>query len=300
MSSLQDLKKKNTIAYDKVLRERIDYVHKLLGTKVTDIVGNVLKVGHSWVFEVEKIRQDLSSITADLNLYLMEGKGEEINHVFNEKELIEKLKQLHVSISEKIVSSSYSTSKNVDKWLKEAEALRSELSSHTAGLTLALMNAVDDKKTLSEEEKASFRGIQLLTDAMGNFLFAFTRLTILFEKERKLLQEIINLSNPLMDKIITFVNTYNVKKDCKNNIKNIIDFLGNSQFKLNKSLIIMSKYQKLSQEIDDSSFDLSKKIIDTQEIFRRVRGRINNLGFLSEDPSMASLFRKATRKDSTN
>ena len=300
MSSLQDLKKKNTIAYDKVLRERIDYVHKLLGTKVTDIVGNVLKVGHSWVFEVEKIRQDLSSITADLNLYLMEGKGEEINHVFNEKELIEKLKQLHVSISEKIVSSSYSTSKNVDKWLKEAEALRSELSSHTAGLTLALMNAVDDKKTLSEEEKASFRGIQLLTDAMGNFLFAFTRLTILFEKERKLLQEIINLSNPLMDKIITFVNTYNVKKDCKNNIKNIIDFLGNSQFKLNKSLIIMSKYQKLSQEIDDSSFDLSKKIIDTQEIFRRVRGRINNLGFLSEAPSMASLFRKATRKDSTN
>jgi len=299
MGKLQDLNRKNTIAYDKALRVRIDYIHRLLGTKVTDVTSDAMRIGSSWVFETSEIRSSLSNLSAELNILLYENKGEGVKKVVEEAELISSLRNLVTLISEQIVSSSYSVSGNIDKWLQEGEGLRAELSSLTSNLTIALMNAKGEKKDLANEEEASFRGVQLLTNELGNFLLSFTRLINLVEGSKTHLMSIIELSNPLMDRITVFINTFSLKKNGKDSIKKLVEFLGNSQYKLNKSLIEMEKYQKNAQQIDERAFDLSTKILDAQQVFREVRASINDLGFLSDDPSMASLFSKVV-KDSSN
>lgn len=296
MGNIQDFKSTNTIAYDRLLREKIDYIHRLLGTTVTDVTTSTITANFSWSFEISQLRKELSGTTADLNLILI-SNGDGTHEPFDTKDLINKLQKLVEIISQDIVSSAFTTINSTNKWIEEAESIRAELSQLTADLTVALMNASKDKEKLSQSEQDSQRGVQILIEELGNFGFAFTKMINDIEGLKGYLQEIVDLSNPLMDKITVFMNTYRLNRDDKDTIKKIIDFLGNAEFKLNKTLNVMEKYQSSAVNLHSNSFEISKKIMDAQDKFRAVRSSINDYGFLSDDPLMANLFKEALSKE---
>ncbi len=285
-----DFKKTNTIAYDKNLREKINKIHKLLSVEITDITGEPMLLNIDNFIEIEKIRKDISSILANVNLHLLKKNEEILTNIPNEKILINKLKILITVISKDIVSSSYNMACDINDWLKKAEIQRKELSSLTSDLTLTLMSAKNDKKGLTYDEKKNYKEIEDLTKELGNFLYRYTRLVNNIESQEKRINKIIKLCNPLMDKITVFIQCFNLKKNNDQNLKNLVTFLGNLNFNINKTLILIQEYKKESQKTNKQSFELTKGIMELQSKFRIVRANINDLSFISKDPEIAYKF----------
>lgn len=74
------------------------------------------------------------------------------------------------------------------------------------------------------------------------------------------------------------------------NIKRITDQLGNLQFSLNHLIKKIKTYNEAADEVQEVGMDLGEQIMDSQELFRKVRADMNAFGLLSKDPETAVVF----------
>ncbi len=75
-----------------------------------------------------------------------------------------------------------------------------------------------------------------------------------------------------------------------NEIKKLAGTLGNLQYKLNEIIKKVNLINKQMEELREISFDFGDEISDAQADFRKARAHINDLGYVSDDPHLASLF----------
>lgn len=73
-------------------------------------------------------------------------------------------------------------------------------------------------------------------------------------------------------------------------IKQLIDILGNVQFKMNGIIQKSKKMNQIADELVDDSYELSKEIMNAQDKFRAVRKKINAYGAFSNNPRIAMLM----------
>ena len=167
---VKDYKQKNTIAYDTYLRERLETLHHLLGTNITDVASGAMEYAYKFNPEAKEVLKTMSRLTSDLS---------------------------------------------VD-----------------------LMNAKSDKKILTKEEQEDF-----------------------------------------------------------DHIKEVVEYLGNMQFKLNKIIQKSKELQNISVELNDLGISFTNDILDAQEKFRSIRADINDFGIMSEDQKTASSFEKQLKDE---
>ncbi|MBN2016073.1 hypothetical protein JW766_04540 [Candidatus Dojkabacteria bacterium] len=73
-------------------------------------------------------------------------------------------------------------------------------------------------------------------------------------------------------------------------IEGVAETLGNLQYKLNKLIKSVKKFNENTEELQELGFRLAQDIMDAQDQFRNVRANMNALGHMSENPHLASLF----------
>lgn len=66
--------KQNAIAYNTKLRDQLKRLHEMLGDEITDLVSGTLGDKNSFFPKAKKIIKDLSELTAQLSLILIEAK----------------------------------------------------------------------------------------------------------------------------------------------------------------------------------------------------------------------------------
>lgn len=82
------------------------------------------------------------------------------------------------------------------------------------------------------------------------------------------------------------------EKEDFDNVKSLIEYLGNLQFKLNKIIQKVSEFNTVAQEMKDLGMDCAEYTMTAEKQFKTVRARINDLDYLSADPSIAHTFKK--------
>lgn len=82
-----------------------------------------------------------------------------------------------------------------------------------------------------------------------------------------------------------------------NNIKKLTDYLGNIQFKLNKIIQKSEEFKKLARELEELGVGCAEYIMEAQEEFRNVRAEINDLSYLSVNPSVAYQYEEQLKKE---
>jgi hypothetical protein len=86
-------------------------------------------------------------------------------------------------------------------------------------------------------------------------------------------------------------NELNVEENKNfNEIKKLAGTLGNLQYKLNEVIKKIKLINKQMEELRELSFDFGDDISNAQADFRKARAHINDLGYVSDDPRLASLF----------
>jgi|GEM_PF-1937570 len=73
---IQDLKKKNAIAYNRPLRDQLETVHKLLGSEITDVANTAMNYGIKFQPSAEGALKIMSKLASDLSVLLLEAKKE--------------------------------------------------------------------------------------------------------------------------------------------------------------------------------------------------------------------------------
>ncbi|MCL4367339.1 hypothetical protein M1563_04195 [Patescibacteria group bacterium] len=75
-------------------------------------------------------------------------------------------------------------------------------------------------------------------------------------------------------------------------IKKLADALGNLQFRINRLIMDITKMENLSEQISEEGTVLLEALIEVQDKLRTIRADINDLGFFSNNPTLANLFDK--------
>ncbi|HEX9804127.1 MAG TPA: hypothetical protein VGA67_00435 [Candidatus Dojkabacteria bacterium] len=74
------------------------------------------------------------------------------------------------------------------------------------------------------------------------------------------------------------------------NIKSLAAILGNLQDKLNRVIKLVKNANEINAQISEQGMSFADSVVKAQEQFREVRKDINDYGFLSKNPELASLF----------
>ncbi len=106
MTCKQNLQEINQIAYNPEIRERLQKIHEMLGAEVTDLASAGMNIGMRVVDNARKLREEISSLTSDLTIALMDIRGaegslnqEEKDDFENVRELTEQLGNLQFKIN---------------------------------------------------------------------------------------------------------------------------------------------------------------------------------------------------------
>lgn len=92
--NIQDFKTKNTIAYDMFVRDRLETLHRLLGEDVTDVADGAMEYGYKFIPESKNVLKEVSKLTSDLSLSLMNAKHDKKALTSEEEQDYKEMKDL--------------------------------------------------------------------------------------------------------------------------------------------------------------------------------------------------------------
>ena len=162
---ISELKKKNTVAYNKPLRDQLEAIHQMLGTDVTDIANSAMQYSIRFNPDAEETLSKMSKLASDLSVLLLEVKSqkkelnEEEKHDYDAmKKIADILGNLQFEINQ------------IVKISKKFKDIAADLLEKGTALGMSIINAQE-----------VFRNVRIDINALG-FLSQNKEIAYLFER----------------------------------------------------------------------------------------------------------------------